>query len=116
MKLTPKKILWGLFIIFIVIYVIGITGHIIAEGHEFPNMKHVDNGKVIENVIASDWCYAGKTKQNKIVLYQDYNRDEEVDTCFTVWVEHGKLHAIMSEPQEDGSCMCEGYVWLDGDK
>ena len=88
-----------------------------GNGHEFPGeMAHIEGEKKIENVFAVSQCYAGETKQNKIVFYQDFDRDGVIDTCVTVWQEHGKLHGIISKPREDGVCECQGYVWLDGDE
>ena len=38
-----------------------------------------------------------------------------MDVCSTLWSEHGELHIIISEPDENEECFCEGYFWLEND-
>jgi len=63
----------------------------------------------------SEWCWAGDKRQNKVVLSIDEDRDDIVEVCCTLWYEHGRPHYILSEPEPDGTCRCQGYVWLEGD-
>lgn len=53
--------------------------------------------------------------QNKVLLYHDLEDDGIMDLCTTLWIEHSKAHVIISRPDKNGVCQCEGYLWLPND-
>lgn len=109
MDRTVKEI-----IISMVIFVVIMVAATISYGHEYghaPGIYHLDRGQRTDGVDKSQACPG----QDKVLLYHDIDNDGIMDLCSTLWVEHGKLHYILSDPDENNECKCEGYLWLEGD-
>ena len=91
-----------------------LLGTVISEGHEYGHADgifHLDKGERTGFIERVGKCPG----QNKIVLYIDEDRNAVIEVCATVWFEHNKLHYILSDPDENGNCECEGYLWLEND-
>jgi len=85
-----------------------------VRGHEYGHAEgiyHLDKGQRTDGIDLSQACPG----QDKVLLYHDFNNDGIMDLCSTLWEEHDKIHYILSDPDENGKCECEGYLWLEGD-
>ena len=86
----------------------------IGRAHEYGHADgifHLEKGERTGYIERVDECPG----QNKVVLYIDEDRDAVIEVCATLWMEHGMLHYILSDPDKNGNCECEGYLWLEGD-
>jgi hypothetical protein len=113
MDRTVKEIIVSI-IIFVVVMVVATIGYPHEHGHA-EGIYHLIKGERSGRIEKSEWCWAGDVRQNKIVLSIDEDMDNVVEECFTLWYEHGTLHYILSDPDENGKCECEGYLWFDKD-
>jgi hypothetical protein len=105
-------------IVSMVIFVVVMVVATISYGHKYghaDDIFHLTKGERTGWIEKADWCWAGNTKQNKIVLYIDEDRDDIVELCGTIWYEHGMLHYILSDVDENDNCECQGYLWFDDD-
>ena len=92
-----KKILLWLLAIIAILYFSGLISYV-AYGHEnghAPGIMELQSGERTGWIEKADWCWAGRTRQNKIVLSIDEDRDDVVEVCCTLWYEHGRLHYIL---------------------
>ena len=115
MNQTTKEILIvaALVAAIMLIFNIGdVRGH---EGGHAPGIREFNSGDVTGWIERSDYCWAGRERQAKVILSIDNDRDDIVEDCITLWFEHGRPHYIMSKPDFNGVCHCQGYVWLDSD-
>jgi len=114
------KIMYIVLGAWILLYLFGMIGFLIedAQGHEYGHaerIKEMPTGGRTSRIEYAVQCYAGHVEQNKILLYLDEDQDGTVEECASVWTEHGKLHYIRQIPDENGKCVCEGYIWLFND-
>lgn len=89
-----------------------------VRGHENGHagrIKEFKSGDFTGWVERADWCWAGDKRQNKVILSIDNDRDDIVEECITLWYEHGRPHYISSDPEPDGTCKCQGYIWFNND-
>ncbi len=107
-----KKLLW------VLLFAAGLFLIGEAKAHEYGHAEdifHIDRGERTGWIEKSEWCWAGNTRQDKLLLYIDEDKDDVVELCATLWYEHGVLHYILSDPDGDENCECQGYLWFDGD-
>lgn len=100
----------------ILIVAITLIGHVLiylSYAHEHGHAEGINHLKGSRTPGIDK--YEGCGKQNKILLYHDIDNDGTMDICSTLWGEHGTIHIIVSTPDEEGYCDCEGYVVFDED-
>ena len=103
-----KKLLW------VLLFAAGLFLIGEAKAHEYGHAEgiyHLERGERTDGIDLSQDCPG----QAKVLLYHDIENDGIMDLCSTLWYEHEKMHYILSEPDENGKCECEGYLWLDND-
>lgn len=96
----------------IVFVIVGLAS--IGSAHEYGHadgIHHLVKGERTGYIERVDECPG----QNKILLYIDEDRNAIVEVCATIWMEHSMLHYILSDPDENGNCECQGYLWLEND-